>query len=144
VLTQFTALLGLTALLASLGGRQLARERVVVSEQLALATLRQIAQAAELYRTINQRYPPDLAALGPPNADPPYLQPDLVGDGRTVTRQGYIFTYTPRSPFAYTLKANPARHGVTGRRRFFATEALGAVHVTGEDRDATSADPLVR
>jgi hypothetical protein len=52
--------------------------------------------------------------------------------------------YEREDPQRYTLRANPLQEGVTGERHYFASDALGAVHVTTEARDATAEDPLAQ
>ena len=69
-----------------------------------------------------------------------YLDANVIGDGTTVQRQGYIFVYTRPSAMAYTVTANPEQHGLTGGRHFF-TDETGSIRLTFEDRDATSSDP---
>lgn len=141
-LIEVLVVVAIVAMLASVGTIQVLRARIVASEQMALTTLWHLTKTVEFFRSTNQQVPADLTALGLPAANPPYLPAVLIGDGTTVNKQGYTFTYTRVDPFSFTVRGNPDTHGVTGVRHFF-TEQIGAIHFTNENRDATALDPLL-
>ena len=142
VVFQLAVVFGLTVALGSWGCRVLTEARRATAEQLAVVTLRQFGQALELYRMAQQEYPQELTALGPPASVPPYVTPELIGDGTTARKQGYAFVYRRTNPQSYTLRAHPLQEGVTGVQHFLATETIGQIYTTIESRDATTADPL--
>ena len=99
---------------------QVLRARIVTNEQLALSSTRLIAKSCQFYFLVQQGYPVDLAALGLPTSNPPYLQEDLIGNGTTAVKQGYVFTYAPvGGGNNFTLQADPQFVGTTGVRHFY-------------------------
>lgn len=130
------------ALLASVAIIAVLRARMITSEKLALTSLRALRQSLEMYLMVYQAYPTDLTDMGAPKVTPPFVQPNMIGDGITFTRQGYVFTYAPPGAATYTVLANPVTHGTTGERHFL-TDNSQSVHVTVQNRDALLADPLV-
>ena len=130
------------ALLASVGVIQILRARIVTYEQLALTSMRHIARSCQFYFLTNQAYPGNLTALGTPASDPPYLNADLIGDGTTVDKQGYTFTYAQGAGgTGFTLLADPQSPGVTGSRHFYIDQdAVIHVDPTGS---ADSTDPVL-
>lgn len=111
------------ALLAAIAVIQYQRARISTFEQLALGSLRLINGSCQMYSTIHQRYPPSLSDLGAPISNPPYLYPDMIGNGTTVVKQGYQFTYAPIGG-RYTLLADPVTPGTTGIRHFYTDESM--------------------
>ncbi len=113
------------SILAAIAGVQYQRARIGTFEQLALSTVRLIGGSCQMYYVINQRYPANLKDLGTAGSNPPFLQPDSIGDGTTVVKQGYQFTYTVLGGGSdYTLLADPVTPSVTGIRHFFVDPAM--------------------
>ena len=131
------------AMLAILAGVVSLRARMVTFEQLAVTTLHAYTKTLGFYFGVNMQYPPDLTALGAPIANPPYLEPDLIGDGTTVQRQGYVFVYARPAASRYTVTANPQQDEKTGNRHFFSDES-GIIRFTYEHRDATASDAVIQ
>lgn len=145
-LIEILVVVAILAMLASVGTVQLLRARMIANESATLSNLHHLARAAQHYLVANQRYPDDLLPLAAPIANPPYLDASFVGDGTTVTRQGYVYTYDEPNPelvgsLTFRVLGNPSTHGITGERHFYLDQTMG-VHVTTENRNATVADPL--
>ncbi len=141
-LIEMLVVVAILALLLALGVAQLTRSRIVTNEHLALNSLRTLAKACQLYSLVNRDYPADLKALGLPEANPPYLQPDLIGDGARVVKQGYVFEYGQTSSGAgFALSAEPKTPKVTGTRYFYTDQHL-RIHVD-QDGPAGDNDPTI-
>ena len=107
------------------------RAWVSTHEYFAINSMQRMAKACQFYFLVNNGYPRDLRYLAPPMADPPYLGAEHVGDGTTVRKRGYRFTYAQPNlrqghRGAFRIFGNPVRHGLTGRRHFYVdSEASG-------------------
>ncbi len=140
-LIELLIVIAILAMLAAVGVVQVLRARVTADEQLTLTSLRHIAKSCAFFFLTNLRYPADLTELGTPTSTPPYLNPDLIGDGFSVTKQGYIFTYTSVDGGAsFTLLADPQTQGVTGERHFYIDQSM-VIHVN-QTGPASSVDPV--
>lgn len=135
---EILVVVAILALLAAVGINQLLRARIITNEQLALNSLRLISKSCQFFFQVRQAYPANLGALGPPTSNPPYINDTGLLAG---SKQGYQFTYAP-GPGAFTLLGNPQTHGTTGVRHFFVDQSL-TIHATEQNRNATTADPLV-
>ena len=125
---EILVVVAILAMLASVAVIQLLRARITTNEQLGLNSMRAVMKASQFYFIIQQRYPPDLTALGLPASNPPYIQPDLIGNGSTVAKQGYVFTYTQvGGGSGFTLLADPQTAGTTGTRHFYVDQG-GVIH----------------
>ena len=100
--------------------------------------MRQIARACQFFNLANLRFPTSLTELS--SASPQYLPTDLTGDGVTVDKRGYRFTYTNPASTSFSLNADPLTPSVTGTRYFYIDENL-AVHV--DPSDPADSDDLV-
>ena len=129
-------------LLAAVGVQQLLRARVTADQQLALTSLRHVAKSCQFFFLVNQRFPTDLNDLGTQTSNPPYLTPDLIGDGTSVTKQGYLFTYTAGGGgTSFTLLTDPQTPGVTGERHFYIDQNM-IIHVN-QTGPAGPTDPVI-
>lgn len=137
-LTELLVVISILAMLATAGTLQLLRARIVAYEEIAISALRQVSRACHFFSLVNQRFPADLAELG--NTAPPYIPATLVGNGTTVTKQGYVFTYA-QAGSSFSLNADPQTVGVTGTRYFFVNEDL-RIHVDNAG-PADSGDPIL-
>ena len=147
----FAALL-VAAAIATLGCLvliQVLRAWITTHEEFSLAAMRQLTKACQLYFVTNQDFPDDLRHLAFPMAAPPYVEQSYVGDGVTVVRQGYQFTYAhphpdhPGKRSTFQILADPVPGRVTGKRHFYIDHTM-VIRETMEDRHATSLDPRVR
>ena len=125
-------------MLATAGTLQVLRARIVAYEQFAITTTRHLAKTCHFFHLANLRYPATLTELG--TSTPPYIPPDLMGNGTTVDKQGYRFTYALAGN-GFTLNADPQTPGVTGVRHFYVDEQV-AIHAD-EAGPADANDPII-
>lgn len=113
------------------------RTRMVSNETAALASLKTIYNACQLYYANNSdTYPSTLEDMSTSN--PPYIDSVLAG-GR---KQGYLFVYSSADADHFTVNANPISPGRTGERYFYMNEA-GTIH-SSQSGAATADDPVVQ
>lgn len=100
------------------------------NEQSAIDSLKNIAQAVEIYRRKYLRLPDSLSNLGPPLHGPVSAESAGLVDAdlSTSMKNGYSFRYvivgasTLGAPAKYELAATPLTYGRTGHRSFFRDE----------------------
>jgi hypothetical protein len=111
------------------------RAEIQANEKLAIAYLKQIAEAVETYRKTYTRLPDTLAVLGPPlqgtaKSDKASLISEELAAGR---KDGFVFRYVivgannSGAPAKYELAAIPAEYGRSGTRSFF-RDSSGSFH----------------
>ena len=109
------------------------------NEQAAIESLKNIAEAVELYRRKYTRLPDSLSSLGPPLHGPENAEAAglVAGDLATGMKNGYSFRYVIvgasglGAPAKFELAATPLNYGRTGHRSFF-RDAAGTLR--GADR----------
>ncbi len=131
-LVEIMIVVAIIALLSAVAIPNLLRARASANETTAQASLRTIHTSAESYKSVNNDYPTNLAALSA--AIPPYID-SILGTG---SKQGYDFVLTGSSD-VFTATAQPETYGRTGERSFFVDEN-GVIRYTSADRSATSVD----
>jgi type IV pilus assembly protein PilA len=118
--------------------------RMTANETSAVNSLSTLNSACLTYLTIYGGYPANLASLGPgPTSGP--AAADLIDSVLSSgAKAGYTFTYSAgaKDPAGrvntYTVKADPASPGTTGRKSFF-TDQSGAIRSnTAGPADVTS------
>jgi len=138
-LIEILVVVSILAMLATVGVLQLTRARIITHEELALVSMRQIGRACHFFNLANLRFPTSLTELA--TATPPYIPTDLAGDGFTIDKRGYRFTYANPSSTSFSLNADPLTPGVTGSRYFYVDQNL-AMHVD-ESGPADANDPVI-
>lgn len=93
------------------------RSRIVANEGAALANLRAINNACQVYHVNNQTYPANLTALS--SSTPPYID-SALGAGQ---KQGYAFVYALVDADHFTVNANPTTTGLLKGRYFYLDES---------------------
>lgn len=111
------------------------KAEIAANEKMAVAYIKEIADAVETYRKKYTRLPENLSAMGPPQQGP--AKPDKAGllseQLSTGRKEGYVFRYvvvgatTSGAPAKYELAAMPADYGRTGSRSFF-LDTRGVLH----------------
>ncbi len=111
------------------------------NEQTAIASLKDIAEAVEIYRRKFTRLPDSLSSLGPPLHGPASADASGLVDSDLAAgmKNGYSFRYvivgasTLGAPAKFELAATPLTYGRTGHRSFFldATGTLRAADRKG-------------
>lgn len=117
-------------------GPGILRSRIVANESSALANIKIISNACQLYHINAGTYPGDLATLS--NTTPSYLDAQL-GSG---TKQRYQFIYTFVDEDNFTLRANPISSGLL-QGRFFYTDQDGIIRAKTAS-EAGADDEIIR
>jgi hypothetical protein len=122
------------------------REEIKANEQSAIASLKTLVEAIEMYRKTYTRLPESLKALGP--AAKNALKSDgagLVDEGLARGRKdGYSYRYvivganTSGAPAKYEVAAIPSEYGRSGLLSFFC-DASGQLHA-GDHKGAVGSD----
>jgi len=128
-------------------GEEWDRAEINTNESLAIAHLKEFAEAVEKYRTTYTHLPDTLAALGPaPKAAAKSEKAGLVSEELASGRaDGYTFRMVivganiSGAPAKYELAAIPSEYGRTGLRSFF-RDSSGALH--GADRQGAVGSAL--
>lgn len=108
-------------ILVTLAVPNILRSRIVANEGAALANLKTISNACQLYHINTEAYPESLSALTTSN--PPYID-SVLATGR---KQGYEFTYILVDLGHFTINANPLPGPLKGR--YFYTDESGVISV---------------
>jgi hypothetical protein len=122
------------------------RAEIKTNEQSAIASLKALVEAIEIYRKTYTRLPESLKALGPASksaskSDGAGLVDEGLAGGR---KDGYSYRYvivganTSGAPAKYEVAAIPAVYGRSGLRSFFCDSA-GQLHA-GDHRGAVGSD----
>jgi hypothetical protein len=120
------------------------------NEQAAIESLKDIAEAVEIYRRKFTRLPDTLSSLGPPLHGPASAEAAGLVDSDVATgmKNGYSFRYVIvggsglGAPAKFELSATPLTYGRTGHRSFFrdaagtlrAADRQGAVGAASDPR----------
>jgi hypothetical protein len=111
------------------------RAEIQSNEKAAIASLKELSDAVEIYRKTYTRLPESIAVLGPPTEGAARIdKAGLIADDLATGRKdGYIFRYVivganaSGAPAKYELAAIPAEYGRGGTRSFF-RDPSGTVH----------------
>ncbi|MBI4387926.1 MAG: hypothetical protein HY582_02655 [Candidatus Omnitrophica bacterium] len=99
----------IVGIIISISVPALLRNKMTANEKATQQNLRAVATAAEMYRTANGIYPPDLQTLG--TEEPPMIDP-VLSQG---TQSGYLFNLVrSEDSTSFIAVANPTKVGVTG------------------------------
>jgi|SRR5256885_8170760 len=141
-LIELLIVVAIILIIAAIAIPNLLQAKMAANESAAAAAIHSINTANIAYATANPfiGVAADLATLGPaPGAA--YIDGPLASG----TKSGYKFTYVPDTSStpstSYTLNADPAIRGVTGRRSFFSTE-MNVTHYNGT-APATASDNVL-
>jgi prepilin-type N-terminal cleavage/methylation domain-containing protein len=137
-LVEIMIVVGIVAILISLAIPNILRSRVIANEGAALANLKAVNSACQLYHIDKDSYPSGLSDLVEPNSNPPYIDPTLAA-GR---KQGYEFIYNLGSQDHFTINANPLFSGLL-KSRYFYTDESGVMRWR-TDSEAGPDDEIVR
>jgi type IV pilus assembly protein PilA len=129
-LVEIMIIVSVIVLLAAIAIPNLLRARLSANEAGAVAALKTLSSAAEVYFTAQApgAYPSSLAAMS--NAIPPFID-SILGSGN---KSGYSFNWSGGGN-AYSVVASPQTPNVTGIRSFF-IDSSGVVRV-GTDATGT-------
>jgi type II secretory pathway pseudopilin PulG len=117
-LVEIMIVVAIVIILVSLATPNILRSRVNANEGAAIANLRSINSACQLYHIDREAYPGSLSDLIEPNSSPAYIDPTLAS-GR---KQGYEFIYSLFNDDHFTVNANPTTRGLLQGRYFYMDE----------------------
>lgn len=109
-LVEIMIVVAIVAGLVMLATPNILRSRIIANEAAALANLKAISKACQLYYINENIYPDNLSTLGEIN--PPYINSTLASG----SKQGYDFIYTITED-GFTIDANP--NGLLKGRYFY-------------------------
>jgi prepilin-type N-terminal cleavage/methylation domain-containing protein len=116
-LVEIMIVVAVVVVLVGLSIPNILRSRVVGYEGVALANLKTISIACQLYHMNQGTYPNDLSDLS--ESDPPYIDSSL-GSGN---KQRYEFKYVRVNVDSFTINANPASGGLLKGKYFYVDES---------------------
>jgi len=129
---EVVVLIAILLVVAAIAIPNLLHSNLSENESSTVASLRALNAACANYSMLYGGYPRSLANLGPgdvANSTSAALIDAVLASG---TKGGYVFTYTAGAVgiggnvLSYSITANPAASGGTGRRRFF-TDQSGVI-----------------
>jgi len=132
-LIEIMIVVGIVAVLITLVIPNILRSRSVANEAAAIANLKTISNACQLFHISQDKFPDALTELS--TATPPYIDSVLAGG----SKQGYDFLYATTSS-GYTVNADPS--GILGGRHFY-VDQTDTVHVKS-DGIAGANDEIIR
>ncbi|MFA6350023.1 MAG: prepilin-type N-terminal cleavage/methylation domain-containing protein [Candidatus Omnitrophota bacterium] len=137
-LVEIMLVVSIVLILLTLAMPSIIRSRITANEAAAVANLKTIENACQLFHIAKETYPDGLMDLASPASVPPYID-SVLAQGR---KQGYQFVYSLADPDHFTLNANPTATGLLRGRYFYVDEAgsIKANHdaQAGADDEAVS------
>lgn len=133
-LIEIMVVVAILVVLLGLAIPNILRSRSVANEGAAVANLKILSDACQLYQAGGGAFPASLAELALPVSNPPYVD-QLLGSG---SKQGYSFNYALNG-LGFTINANPS--SFLGGRYYYVDET-GALHAR-EGQAAGPSDPIL-
>lgn len=84
------------------------------NEAGAIAAIKTLGNACNLYLFQNSDFPPDLPTLS--SASPPYVSSNLTNTSQTNPKDGYYYTYALVGTTGFRIIGRPSRWRTTGVR----------------------------
>jgi prepilin-type N-terminal cleavage/methylation domain-containing protein len=116
-LVEIMIVVSLVVILVLFAAPNVLRSRLIANEGTALANLKAINNACQLYHMNQDKYPDSLDVLG--DSDPPYLDSTLASG----QKQSYQFVYSLVSNDEFSVNANPTSTGLLKGRYFYMDES---------------------
>ena len=129
---EVVVLIAILLVVAAIAIPNLLHSNLSEDESSTVAALRALNAACANYSMLYGGYPGSLSNLGPGDAANSTLAALIDAGLASGTKSGYVFTYTAGAigiggnVLSYSITANPAPPGGTGRRRFF-TDQSGVI-----------------
>ena len=115
----------------------LLKARIAGNEAAALAGLKAVYSAVQLYYEKNNAYPESLADLAQTDSSPAYIDAGITSG----SKDGYEFSYSSAGVGDFSANAGPSVPGRTGNRYFYIDET-GTIRVNLES-EAGQDDPVL-
>lgn len=126
-------------ILISLSLPNILRSRIIAYEGVALANIKTLSNACQLYHADQGSYPNALDTLV--SATPAYIDSSF-GSSTNNTKQRYQFIYTQVNADSFTINANPTSSGLLKGRYFYTDE--GGIIRAKSDGPAGANDEIVQ
>lgn len=108
--------IGVIMIIAVVAIPAMIRGKATGNETGAVAAVRTIGNACNLYLFQNSNFPPDLNSLA--DASPPYINSSLANANASNPKDGYYYTYALVGTTGFLVIARPSRWQVTGTKCF--------------------------
>ncbi len=118
-LVEIMIVMGIVIILVVIATPSILRSRIVANEGAALANLRTLNNACQLYHINKETYSNNLGDLAEPLSSPSYIDTTLANGHK----QGYEFDYNLIDTDRFTVNANPTTSGLLRGRYFFMDES---------------------
>ncbi|MFA5270989.1 MAG: prepilin-type N-terminal cleavage/methylation domain-containing protein [Candidatus Omnitrophota bacterium] len=115
-LIEIIVVITIITILVLLSVPNIVRSRMDSNEFAALANMRSLFNAVQMYFTDNKSYPTTMVELLESSSGPGYISKKLATTGK---KSGYIFIYTSNDMNSFYFNADPEAVGKTGRRHFY-------------------------
>ena len=120
-------MLAVLAVLTAIFIPRLLNSRIAANEAGALAGLKAVYSAVNMYYEDTNSYPDSLEDLAEPDSSISYIDAQLASG----SKDGYDYAYSSSAVQDFSLNANPAVTGNTGNRYFYIDET-GVIRVNTE------------
>lgn len=121
-LIEIMIVVGIVVVLVLLAIPNILRSRMVANEGAALANLKTLFNALQMYHVDRRHYPDSLTYLIAPDSNPPYIDSELASG----LKQNYDFVYTPNGG-GFVLCANPTGIFQIFNARYFYVDETGII-----------------
>lgn len=136
-IVEILAVLAVLAVLTAIFVPRLLNSRIAANEAAALAGLKAIYSAVNMYYEDTNSYPDALEDLIEPNSSISYIDAQLASG----SKDGYDYAYSSSAVQDFSLNANPAVPGNTGNRYFY-IDQTGVIRVNDQE-EAGPDDPAL-
>jgi prepilin-type N-terminal cleavage/methylation domain-containing protein len=119
-LVEIMIVLAIIMIIAVIAIPAMLRGKITGNETGAVAGVRAISNAANLYLFQNSVFPADLSALV--KATPPYINPDLANTSATHPKSGYYYSFDLEGGSEFRVTTRPSVWRVTGTKCFSADQ----------------------
>ncbi len=117
-LVEIMIVVGVIAILATIAIPNFIRSKLIANEVNAIAAMRTLANAVNLYQNNEHEYPPVLKALA--TANPPYVDSLLAtAIDQASAKTGYYYQYTSDNDAATFSILGTPQNSNTGKRNFY-------------------------
>lgn len=138
-LVEMMIVVGIILVILAIAVPAMIRGKMTGNEANAIAAVRTIGNAYNLYLFQTNNFPPDLNTLT--QASPPYISSSIANANASNPKDGYYYTYTLVGNTGFQVIARPSRWQVTGNR-CFSTDETGKVLYCNTEANCNPDQPL--